>query len=172
MSDSGHLRHFDPQAEHPIPPWPGPGPAPVGPERVYVIGVRTIEGRIEFYFVERPDVPDPSRDGPLQIRVPEDCVIVLKLDAGLQWGFRSKNAVMLGPMSYPSVPRYFNLVHSSVDGHCREVRFNARYLDIKQSNADFYALYIVIDQKTGDGAVASPLLLRIDPDISNPGDHH
>ena len=163
---------FEVQSEQPIPPWPGPGPAPTLPERVYVIGMQTVEGRIEFYFVERPALPDPSGDGPLEIRVPEDCVIVLRLDPAWQWGFRTTNAVMFGPMDYQDVPRYFNLQPVVEDGRCQEVRFNARYLDIKEDNWDPYALYLEVDQKTSEDAAVVTLLIRIDPDVDNPGDHH
>jgi hypothetical protein len=132
--------------------------------------MRTVEGRIEFYFVDRPPLPDPSDDGPLEIRIPEDCVIVLRLDPAWQWGFRNKNAVMFGPMDYPEVPRYFNLQNSSEGGRCQEVRFNAHRLDVTEANWDVYSLYIEIDQKTRNDAAIVPLLIRIDPDVKNPGD--
>jgi hypothetical protein len=97
-------------------------------------------------------------------------VIVLRLDPSWQWGFRTKNAVMFGPMDYPETPRYFNLQNIVENGRCQEVRFNARYLNIKDNNRDVYAFYLEIDQKAGDGTIM-PLLVRIDPDVSNPGDH-
>jgi hypothetical protein len=172
MSAQQSLSAFNPKDERDIPPWPSSEPVPATEERVYVLGMRTVAGRIEFYFVERPKSPDPSNDGPLQIRVPTDCVIVLRLDSSWKWEFRHQNAVTLGPMGYPDNPRYFNLESKIADGLCKEVRFNAIYLPISEANTDPYALYVQLEQENAKGVVEVPLLLRIDPDITNPGDHH
>jgi len=145
---------------------------PVTEVREYVIGMRTVNGNIQFYFVDRPQSPDPSNDGPLDTRVPSDCLIVLRLDSTWAWEFRHDNAVMLGPMDYPERPRYFNLVPEIVNGKCRKVQFNALYLDIgEQSNHDPYAFYVLLDQGLAEASAAQPLLVRIDPDTVNPGDH-
>ena len=170
MSDAANAREFNPSDEQPIPPWPSPQPPPSKGDRVYVLGMKPVDGIMQFYFVDRPQDPDPSKDGPLEIRVPKDCTIVLRLDGAWHWEFRHENAVMLGPMNYPEFARYFNLVPKVINDRCQEVRFNALYLTAgDNTNRDPYALYINLDQNMPDGSTAPQLVIRIDPDILNPG---
>jgi hypothetical protein len=172
MTDENPEYTFDPKEELPIPVWPLPSPPPSQEERLYIIGMQAENGRLRFVFVERPAHPDPSVDGPLEIRVPQDCTIILRLDDSWNWQFRHANAVMLGPMNYADRPRYFNLTPTIVNGRCMEIRFSALRLsgigDLP--NQDRYALYLNIDQDMPANAVPLPLLVRIDPDIDNPGD--
>jgi hypothetical protein len=171
MTNSKRLSAFKPKDEHDIPPWPYPDPPPSHEERVYVLGLKVSGGQLAFYFVERPPLPDPTNDGPLQIRVPTDCVIVLRLDSAWNWQFVRENAVTLGSVDYPEKPRYFNLEPKIENGRCQEVRFNALFLDIgDDTNSDPYALYIQLEQLP-QSAEAPPLIVRIDPDIENPGNH-
>ncbi len=170
MSTTTPVRSFRPKDEQPIPFWPLPDPPPSQEERVYVIDMEAVNGRLRYYFVERPPVPDPTGDAPLQIRVPQDCTIVFRLSQDWNWEFRHDDAVVLGPISYPEKPRYFNLTPTIVDGRCMEVRFNALYLGDTDTNSDLYALYINVDHDSNDGTDAVPLLVRIDPDILNPGE--
>lgn len=167
MSNAGQPRAFDPTEERTIPPWPFPGPPPSTEVRVYVLGVQIVNGSFQFHFIERPQTPDPEADGPLDIRVPKDCTIVLRLDDALDWEYRHDNAVVLGPMNYPDNGRYFNLAPVIVNGRCREVQFNALFLKLDDyTNRDPYALYVNLIQQ------GVPQMIRIDPDIINPGDHH
>jgi len=169
MSKTG--TSFNPYDEQPIPPWPKSGQPPSKEERIYVIGMQPINGIMQYYFKERPLYPDPSKDGPLEIRVPNDCVIVLMLDSAWKWEFRHDNAIMLGPMNYSDFPRYFNLVPNITDGKCQSVQFNALYLpNGDYANRDPYAFYVNLDQQMPDGSPAPQLLVRIDPDIDNPGE--
>jgi len=171
MSDATNVQAFYPADEKPIPAWPVPAPLPSRETRVYVLGMKPVNGKIQIYFVERPQLPDPSKDGPLEIRVPSDCVIVLKLDQAWAWEFRHDNAVMLGPSKYPEPQRYFNLVPEILDGKCQKVQFNALYFNGNdKTNSDPYALYVNLDQEMPDGSPAQQLMIRIDPDIMNPGD--
>ena len=173
MSDAVRASAFDPIDEQPIPPWPSPQPPPSKEDRVYVLGMRPANGYMQYYFVERPQDPDPSKDGPLEIRIPTDCIIILKLDSTWNWEFRHENAVMLGAMKYPEPPRYFNLVPTIVNNKCQQVQFNALYLNGGDyTNRDPYAFYINLDQLMPDGSPAPQLVIRIDPDIQNPGDPH
>lgn len=160
---------FNPSEERPIPTLPDP--PPTKEVREYVIGMQMVSGRIRFYFVNRPKAPDPSADGPLDIRVPSDCLIVLRLDNAFAWEFRHDNAIMFGPMNYPDFVRYCNLVPEIVNGRCQKVQFNARYLDVEEANRDPYAFYVLLDQQLSGAPLAEPLLVRIDPDIIDPGDH-
>jgi hypothetical protein len=172
MSDATKVHEFNPADEQPIPPWPSPQRPPSKEERLYVLGMQSTSGNIQFYFMERPKDPDSSKDGPLEIRVPTDCVIILKLDSAWNWEFRHENAVMLGPMNYPETPRYFNLVAEIINNRCQKVQFNALYLKGGDySNRDPYALYINLDQEMPNGSPAPQLVIRIDPMIDNPGDH-
>jgi hypothetical protein len=167
MSDL--IRPFAPKDEAPIPHWPLPVPPPSKEDRVYVIGMEATNRRLQYYFVERPPVPDPAGDGPLLIRVPNDCTIVLRLSPDWNWEFRHTDAVMLGPIKIPEKPRYFNLTPTIVDGRCMEVKFNALCLNEgDKGNRDPYALYINVDHDAPD-SLTVPLLVRIDPDIDNPG---
>jgi hypothetical protein len=76
---------------------------------------------------------------------------------------------MLGPTKIPERPRYFNLTPTIVDGRCMEVKFNALCLnECDKGNRDPYALYINVDHDASD-SLTVPLLVRIDPDIDNPG---
>ena len=157
-------RPFNPSEERPIPT--SVDHLPATKVREYVIGMQAVSGQLRFYFIDHPELPAPSNDGPLDIRIPSDCLIVLRLDSTLAWEFRHDNAVMLGPMNYPEVVRYCNLVPEIVNGRCQKVQFDARYLDVKQSNRDPYAFYVLIDQQLP----GQSLLVRIDPDMVNPGD--
>ena len=173
MSEATNTHEFSPADEQPIPPWPSPQPPPSKEDRVYVVGMRPANGDIQYYFVERPELPDRSKDGPLEIRVPTDCKIILQLDSAWNWEFRHENAVMLGPMKYPEFPRYFNLVPEIVNNRCQKVQFNALYLNVDGVvNRDPYCLYINLDQRMADGTPAQQLVIRIDPDIDNPGSPH
>lgn len=173
MSGAANAYEFSPADEQPIPPWSGPQTPSSKEERVYVLGMQPVNGHMQFYFKERPQNPDPSKDGPLEIRVPTDCVIILELDSAWNWEFRHENAVMLGPMNYPETPRYFNLVPEILNSRCQKVQFNALYLNGGDyTNRDPYALYINLDQEMADGSPAQQLMLRIDPGIDNPGDPH
>jgi hypothetical protein len=174
MSDTTRAQAFDPAEEKPIPPWPLSDPLSSKEERVYVLGMNPENGDIEFRYVKRPPIPDPTKDCPLDVRVPTDCVITIELDDSWNWEFRHQNAVMLGPMRYQDFPRYFNLVSEIKNNRCKKVRFNALYLAEGADNRDPYALYILLDQKMADGSPTQPLLTRIDPDILNRGDdpHH
>lgn len=171
MSGTTALRSFNPREEHDIPAWPFPEPPPSGPERVYVLSMRTVDNRLEYYFSQRPDSPDPSADLPLTIRVPSDCVIVLRLNEAWDWQFREDAAVVLGPQQYSDRERYFNLQPTIIDGICKEVSFVAKYLPIQGVNNDPYAVYLNVGQRSGSNNTVSQLLVRIDPDVRNPGDH-
>ena len=172
MSDTANAHEFSPGVEQPIPPWSSPQPPPSKEDRVYVLGMQPANGNIQYYFKERPPYPAPSKDGPLEIRVPTDCVIILKLDSVWNWEFRHENAVMLGPMNYPESVRYFNLVPEILNDRCQKVQFSALYLNGGDyTNRDPYCLYINLDQKVADGSPAQRLVIRIDPGIDNPGDH-
>lgn len=161
---------FNPADEQPIPN--SQKSLPSKEERVYVLGMRSTNGFIQYYFVSRPELPDPSKDGPLEIRVPTDCTIILKLDSAWNWEFRHENAVMLGPTNYPEFARYFNLVPEIVNNRCQKVQFSALYLNLgEKTNVDPYAFYVNLDQVMPDGSPAPQLVIRIDPDIQNPGDH-
>jgi hypothetical protein len=44
-------------------------------------------------------------------------------------------------------------------------------LDVEEANRDPYAFYVLLDQQLSGAPLAEPLLVRIDPDIIDPGDH-
>ena len=163
---SARLSHFRPRDENPISPWPDSSP-PSYPEAVYVIGMRAVENRIEYYFVEQPDGTKKDGDAPLTIRVLKHTTIVLKLDPKWDWSFAADTAVVIGPVDHPEKGRYFNLKANSKG----EVRFLAQYLDIGTGNADPYAIYLSVGQGVNKDGVDRRLLVRIDPDMLNPGDH-
>jgi hypothetical protein len=169
MSTSTVVKTFSPKDEQPIPFWPLSSPPPSQEDRLYVIDMEASNGRLRYFFSEQPAQPDPTGDGPLQIRILQDCTVILRLSANWNWEFRHDNAVVLGPMDYTEKPRYFNLQPTIVNGQCLEVRFNALYLTDTDSNHDPYAIYVNIynDEGLADGPVA--LLVRIDPDMTNPG---
>lgn len=171
MSDAAQVTTFSPKNEQPIPYWPLPSPPPSQEDRVYVIDMEAANGRLRYYFSERPPVPDPSEDAPLLIRVPRDCTIILRLSPDWNWEFRHDNAIMLGPMSYLEKPRYFNLTPKIVNDRCMEVTFNALLLADAgdTTNHDPYAIYVNVDHEVSGSTDVVPLLLRIDPDIDNPG---
>lgn len=162
---------FSPREEQSVPFWPTPSPPPSKEVRVYVVGMNVSKGRLSYCFVERPPFPDPSGDGPLEIQIPEDCTIVLRLSPDWNWEFRHFDAVMLGPMNYPEKPRYFNLVQKISNDRCMEVQFNALLLSGTEDpeNCDPYALYINMDHEVAGIVNAVPLLLRIDPIMTNTG---
>lgn len=170
MSKSTAVSRFSPKEEQPIPFWPLPSPPPSQEDRLYVIDMEASNGKFRYFFSEHPANPDPTGDGPLQLRIPKDCTIILRLSANWNWEFRHDNAIVLGPMGYAEKPRYFNLQPTIVEDRCLEVRFNALYLTDGGDNLDPYAIYVNIYHDSGstDGQVA--LLVRIDPDMDNPGD--
>lgn len=157
--------------ERPIQPWPSPEPPPSYETRVYVMSMKPENGYMQYYFKERPATPDTTGDGPLTIRVPQDCTIIIKLDDAWNWEFRHENAIMIGTFDYPDPERYFNLVQNIVGGRCMQVQFNAQLLDRDVVNDDPYLFYVNLDQIMPDGTAAQQLAVRIDPDIRNPGDH-
>lgn len=170
MSTSTAVRAFNPKDEQVVPFWPLPVPPPSKEDRVYVIDMTAADRRLQYYFSERPALPDPTGDGPLQIRVPQDCTITLRLSANWNWEFRHENAVMLAPMDFPEQPRYFNLTPTIVDGRCLEVRFSALLLASVDQNVDGYAIYVNVDHDGPQSDTPVQLLVRIDPDMSNPGE--
>lgn len=169
MSDDTTATVVDISEERPIPQWPSPEPPPSYETRVYVMSMKSENGYMQYYFKDRPETPDPTGDGPLTIRVPQDCTIVIKLDDAWKWEFRHENAIMIGTFDYPDPARYFNLSEKIVDGRCMQVQFNAQYLDKDVVNDDPYLFYINLDQVMPDGTPAQALAVRIDPDIRNPG---
>lgn len=171
MSDQTTATVVDISEERPIQPWTSTDPLPSYETRVYVMSIKAENGYMQYYFKDRPDSPDPTGDGPLTIRVPQDCTIVIKLDDAWKWEFRHENAIIIGTSEYPDPARYFNLVQDIVDGRCMQVQFNAQYLDQDVVNDDPYLFYINLDQIMPDGTAAPTLAVRIDPDIRNPGDH-
>lgn len=171
MSNETTATVVDISEERPIMPWPSTDPLPSYETRVYVLSMKTENGYMQYYFKDRPASPDPTGDGPLTIRVPQDCTIIIKLDDAWKWEFRHENAIMIGTVNYPDPARYFNLVQDIVDGRCMQVQFSAQYLDKDVVNDDPYLFYVNLDQIMPDGTPASTLAVRIDPDIMNPGDH-
>lgn len=169
MSTSTAVKTFSPKDEQPIPFWPLPSPPPSYEDRVYVIDMEASHGRLRYFFSEQPAVPDPTGDGPLQIRIPQDCTVILRLSSNWNWEFRHDNAIVLGPMDYTEKPRYFNLQPTIVDGRCLEVRFNALHLADADGNNDPYAIYVNIYHDDGLASGSAALLVRIDPDMTNPG---
>lgn len=168
---------FDPKDEQPIPhrltAAAAAKAAPALPKEVrrYVIGMHAEHGKISFFFTERPHQPDPTGDGPLELRVPANCTLEICLDHRWNWEFRQDNAVMLGPMNYPEDPRYFNLEHVVENGHCRKVRFDAQLLGTKDpKNRDPYAFYVNLLKQASNGQFETEMMLRIDPDIINTGE--
>lgn len=163
---SAKLRHFRPRDENNVPGWPYPDPPPY-PEAVYVLSLRVVDNRLEYYFIEQPDTPSFSDDTPLTIAVMKNTTVVLRLDPAWDWAFPEDNAIALGPQGHSSKGRYFGLTYVKTDGVCREVRFIAQYLGISEGNVDPYSIYVTMGQSNP----AQRLLIRIDPMLRNPGDH-
>ena len=67
--------------------------------RRYMLSANTDDGFIQFYFKERPPRPNYDDDGPLEVRIPNDCWIKFVLDPALRWRFRH-DFTNLPPVSY------------------------------------------------------------------------
>jgi len=136
---------------------------PAQETRTYVISATVQGGILQFYFSSKPPAPIYPDDGPLLIRVPDNCRIALVLDSALQWQFPSNSdAVTLGSTARPF---YFNLTLETP----QRVSFYALFNNNGDyvNNLDPYNIYINLTQ-TG---TTQSLAVRIDPDIENPGDH-
>jgi hypothetical protein len=137
---------------------------PSAETRTYVLSSKVQGGLLQFYFSSAPATPDPSGDPPLQMRVPDNCQIVLELDSSLQWQFRTDgDAITLGSAARNY---YFNLTPVSPQRVSFYALFNSNgdYVN----NLDPYNIYVDVSQ----GGTMQALEIRIDPDIENPGDHH
>ena len=141
-------------------------------ERIYIISVKVTDGYLQFYFKERPKLPDSYNDGPLQARVPADCLITLKLDPNWNWEFRygepdaiENDAITVQDNVSPG--RYDNLDHFVENGRCRQVSFTAKHATDPYGHCDNFNIYVNLDQVLG--APPKQLAIRIDPDIKNPG---
>lgn len=128
--------------------------------RVYILGYNPLTG---YSFVARPANPDPSMDGPLEMRVDMNCTLVIQLQhyENLDWEFDT-DAIQIDRTAQT---RYFNLVKptwtdAQGNEHCTQIFFYATYLDQAAPNEDLFNIYVKIDG-------VSKL---IDPDIKNPGD--
>lgn len=160
--------------ERPIPKSTQPSP---GPSVNYTLGlVADVNGNLEPAFVGVVPNQKPG-DGPLDIRIMEDCTIVITVDTSVyNWELKHKHSITLGLNSVYPGDRYFNLKETfDANGHCTGISFDAYYLDADVANLDPYNLSFLayLQSLGGAGAAAAataPLKVRIDPDIRNPGD--
>jgi hypothetical protein len=120
------------------------------------------------YYVMRQIGGDPSKvyftRGPLSIALATDpaielkvwlpCVICIDLDPAGGWQFQSGTPATLG--SPGAATRYYNLALYNAN---MQLRFGADHCHTR-GNIDTFSLYVI----------ASGNVVKIDPDIKNPGD--
>jgi hypothetical protein len=130
---------------------------------------------LQFYYTGT--YPIQAGDGSLDLRVPPlGCRYHIALDNTIDWEFRhdpnlpdpgdySNDAMTLGqgvPSAY--YPRLFHI-------GTQEIWFDALYMPVAQPGDPAamhpFSLYVSLTLQNG----AAPILLKIDPDILNPGDH-
>ena len=111
-------------------------------------------------------------DGPLDIRIYNDCVVTLALDTGnCDWEFDPAAAVTLGTPGSPGA-RYHNLRLATSNQRNVRATFEAAYLNITTANSDPYSMnFIVYTDPTTGAHYPQPVNLNIDPQIRNPGPH-
>jgi hypothetical protein len=153
---------------------------PTLPVQEYQISVDTTDGFLNFYFSVAPDDFSPTKDQPLEFRVPPagPCCITIQLDPNLNWEFRYKvgDPIMLAspnnPPDGPAANRYSQLNWGfAANGKCQTVSFDATvYGGTALPNRDQINIYLNLDQHMADGSIARPLAIVVDPDIQNPGD--
>ena len=170
--------------EVPIVDWDptNPGTPPNWPNivsRKYELDVNTdIDGNLQFYLSQTPAGASTEESGPVELTVPADCQIFLSLSGDWNWSFRTPSSSFPGPAMSMSVPtgakntRYFNLDHGPAGQPCKQISFYAQlYVGVPiSSNFDAFNLYILLDQLDADGNPGTPLAIKLDPDIQNPGD--
>jgi len=117
---------------------------PTLPVQEYQISVDTTDGFLNFYFSVAPDDFSPTKDQPLEFRVPPagPCCITIQLDPNLNWEFRYKvgDPIMLAspnnPPDGPAANRYSQLNWGfAANGKCQTVSFDATLINIWPTEA-------------------------------------
>ena len=160
--------------QHPVPPHSGDLPV-LGTPRLYILSLRqSTDGKLEPYIVQGPHDYDHLNDGPLELKVTENCSITLQLDEDIDWEFDQVAPLTLGDTADKGT-RYFDLqsLLAGDSNKCVGVSLTALRKDAipGPANRDPYNLNFLVYLRQTDGRrISTPLSLAIDPDIKNPGD--
>jgi len=109
--------------------------------RTYVLSANVDDGFVQFYFKDRPPRPNFDKDGPLEVRVPNDCWIRFILDPALHWRFRHKFKNLPGKYTPPiELPEdVSNEAVTLGDKACMELYSDLRH--ISSQEVMFFAWY-------------------------------
>lgn len=179
-------------SEVPISPLPGPSQNRVS--ITYTIGLNPGPTGLPVPYIKPPRPTGSSSqpwDGPADIRVGSSSsqfyTIILALDPSSAYDceFRYPTSSKKGdgitlasndeyPID-PTNPRYLNLQHTvtgtGTNARCKSLSFDFNYLAAGEPHSDPYNLYIRIYYYGRNGTPLSPVMIRFDPDIKNPGDY-
>ncbi len=142
----------------------------------FTISLKAGIGGLPTAFFSNQTPPRAPSDGPADIRIKDDCKVVLMLDTSSPYDFefRPNRALTLARNDDRPGNRYAVLT-PILDGNGRWIGLSfyaAHETKNVMSNLDPYNLYFnVYFRNATDGSrISPPLTLRFDPDIKNPGD--